>query len=575
MKENYESVQNGFNIMLTPLAEYIGYKLSAEYKDKWWDVVLDTLSDQRDLPYDGEYSELIDSLDIANCIRLIDRLWGSLFRDLLSQNCRGWAKELMGVRNIVSHIGSQDMEQHTAERALDNMRLIMHEIDKEAERDIKKLYKEVRTRADGQQKMSTADFSEVAQPAPESKRGELAEGSLLRKVGTAVIKKTKQTRKVSYGGKTVVYPVYRIRLDALYYNDQNDRIATWITRYETENGEGSLEGIDRDIYNMVIENFIVDSNPEAIKKTQKNIALVGQQVPGVALADGRIVDGNRRFTCLRRLQRMTTEPLYFETVIMDMDIEADKKQIKLLELAIQHGEEKKVDYDLIDYAIGTYRDVVVTKLLTVAEYAQGTNEPPAEVRKRIEIAGLISEFLDYLKMPEQYHIAREYQVYSLFQELIAPLKQLSDEDKKRLKLIAFNNVLMRSTADQRKLVRDIKKLIQSDGYNAFFDDQMKTIEKIKENYDAADIRTKDDADLFALKNQELSEELEKSMERAMQRVRSRQLKEKPIENAQKSIDLLLEIDPRFFTKLEPDEKEMLRAQLDEIVRIAARFKNMI
>ncbi len=39
MKENYESVQKGFNIMLTPLAEYIAYKLSAEYKGKWWDVI--------------------------------------------------------------------------------------------------------------------------------------------------------------------------------------------------------------------------------------------------------------------------------------------------------------------------------------------------------------------------------------------------------------------------------------------------------------------------------------------------------------------------------------------------------
>ena len=51
-----------------------------------------------------------------------------------------------------------------------------------------------------------------------------------------------------------------------------------------------------------------------------------------------------------------------------------KKQIKLLELAIQHGEEKKVDYDLIDYAIGTYRDIVQTGLLTVEEYAASANE---------------------------------------------------------------------------------------------------------------------------------------------------------------------------------------------------------
>ena len=38
-------------------------------------------------------------------------------------------------------------------------------------------------------------------------------------------------------------------------------------------------------------------------------------------------------------------------------------------------------YDLIDYTIGTYRDVVQTKLLTVNEYAFSTNEPLSEVKK--------------------------------------------------------------------------------------------------------------------------------------------------------------------------------------------------
>lgn len=235
-------------------------------------------------------------------------------------------------------------------------------------------------------------------------------------VGTDVVQKTTLTRKVTYGGKTVIYPVYRVRLDCLYYNDQNDRISTWITRYESENGKDAFAELNKDIYNRIIENFIFESNPEAIQKTQKNIAVVGQQEPGVSLADGRIVDGNRRFTCLRRLQRESAEPVYFETVIMDMDIREDKKQIKLLELTIQHGEEKKVDYDLIEYAVGTYRDVVQTKLLTVEEYASSTNKSVSDVKKRIEIAGVVCEFLSYIKLPEQYHVAREYQVYSLFQE---------------------------------------------------------------------------------------------------------------------------------------------------------------
>lgn len=348
MQDNFEYVQRGFRILVTSMSGYIGQELNKKYKDEWWKEVLNTLDDQFDLPYTGEYGELIDSLDIANCIRLIDRKWNDVFRNILPKDCRTWAKELMGVRNTVSHIGQQDLEQAKAERALDTMFLLCKEIDTEGAEDIRKLYQEVRDKADSSCKLQSLEFNGLAQPASDSRRGELTEGSLLQMVGTDAVEKTTLTRKVTYGGKTVVYPVYRVRLDKLYYNDQNDRIATWISRYESENGKGALTVLDTENYNRIIENFICESNLDAIQKTQKNIAFIGQREPGVTLADGRIVDGNRRFTCLRRIQRDSAEPVYFETVIMDMDIQEDKKQIKLLELGIQHGEEKKVDYDLID-----------------------------------------------------------------------------------------------------------------------------------------------------------------------------------------------------------------------------------
>ena len=42
--------------------------------------------------------------------------------------------------------------------------------------------------------------------------------------------KTELTKQLSIDNHTEVYPVYKIRLDKLYYNDQNDRIATWISQ---------------------------------------------------------------------------------------------------------------------------------------------------------------------------------------------------------------------------------------------------------------------------------------------------------------------------------------------------------
>ena len=575
MQENYELVQRGFRILVASLSGYIGQELNRTYKNNWWDEVLNTLYDQRDLPYSGSYGELLDSLDIANCIRLIDRKWNDVFRNVLPQDCRTWAKELMGVRNIVSHIGQQDLEQPMAERALDTMALLCKEIDPEGAEEIRDIYKEVRARAEGTYRPTPIIYTGLAQPASDSARGEFIEGSLLKLVGTDVVQKTTLTRKVTYGGKTVVYPVYRVRLDALYYNDQNDRIATWITRYESENGQEALSGLNREIYNRIIENFIVESNPDAIVKTQKNITLVGQREPGVTLADGRIVDGNRRYTCLRRIQRESQTPVYFETVIMDMDIREDKKQIKLLELAIQHGEEKKVDYDLIDYAVGTYRDVVQTGLLTVEEYASSTNESVADVKKRIEIAGMVSEFLNYMKLPEQYHVAREFQVYSLFQEMMALLRQLDEGGKQQLKVIVFNNAMMHAMPDQRKFIRDIKSLIKNGTYTAYFEDQRKWEQAIQEKFSAIEIRSKADVDRFAEDNAAITEELQMSMERALLRSRSQQLKSKPSENVSKSISLLMEVDSRQFGRMNNEEKETLKAELDELAKIVDGFRKLL
>jgi len=574
MQENYELVQRGFRILVASMSSYIGQTLHRIYKDKWWDHVCLMLNDQRDLPDYGDYGDLVDSLDVANCLRIITRMWRDDFSALLPRNCLTWANELMGVRNSVAHSGQQDLDQPMAERALDTMALLCAEIDPDGADEIREIYKEVRARASDAVR-PTMIVRGAEQPESDSKRGALKEGSLLQLVGTDTVQKTTLTRKVTYGGKTVVYPVYKVRLDALYFNDQNDRIATWITQYESENGKDSLSSLNTDIYNRIIENFVTDSNPEAIQKTQKNIALVGQREPGVALADGRIVDGNRRFTCLRRIQRLQEEPVYFETVIMDMDIREDKKQIKLLELAIQHGEEKKVDYDMIDFAIGTYRDVVQTKLLTVNEYASSTNEPLADVKKRIAIAEVICEFLDYIGLPEQYHVAREYQVYSLFQEMMTPLRKLDDDEKEDLKKIAFNNVLMKAIPDQRKFIRDINGLVRNDAYKEYFEDQKNWETVIREKLAETEVHGKEDVDRFAAENTDVADKLADSMERALLRSRSQKLKEKPSENVAKSISLLMDVDTRFFDRMNTEEKESLKAELDELLRIAETFRGLL
>lgn len=140
---------------------------------------------------------------------------------------------------------------------------------------------------------------------------------------------TQQARKLTIDGVTETHQVYRIKLDLLHYNVQNDRIATWISRYKAE--QGALpDNADREAYNEIIEQFIVESNPSAFNATMKNIKAFDQREPAVVLSNGLVVDGNRRFTCLRRLSKEDPKFNWLEAVILNESLASDPRRIKML-----------------------------------------------------------------------------------------------------------------------------------------------------------------------------------------------------------------------------------------------------
>ena len=145
MAENLEYVQRGFRILHPLMAGYIAQEMSREYKDKWWQEVLASIGEQGwDLPKSGEWGDLVDSLDILNCLRIIDRQWNQLFKRLLTIDHRTWAKELMGVRNKASHHGMQDFNKDDAERALDTMARLCDGFDITGAEEIRTVLRELR-----------------------------------------------------------------------------------------------------------------------------------------------------------------------------------------------------------------------------------------------------------------------------------------------------------------------------------------------------------------------------------------------------------------------------------------------
>ena len=388
----------------------------------------------------------------------------------------------------------------------------------------------------------------------------------------AVIK-TALTRKLTVDGLTKAYPVYKVKLDWLFYNDQNDRIATWISQYKAQHEGKTPDTADREAYNNIIEEFIVASNPDAIRKTQMNIELVEQREPGVVLADGRIIDGNRRFTCLRRLAQKNERYGYFETVILDRSIENNAKQIKMLELSIQHGEESKVDYNAIDRLVGIYDDVVETGLLTEEEYSRSTNEPLSDVKRRIEVAKLMVEFLEFINAPKQFYIARDLQLAFPLEELSKLLRKChDDEEAEDLKIAAFNNILMQPSTDMTRFVRSIKSIIGSDYQEEFLEEQRELAAQVIDalppvgKMDTATIRE------VIRANDEVVQSLERSMDKCLTKVKKNETRNRPVQLAEKATIFLESIDRHILLKLGDSELRRLDRQLTKLEAVIAQIR---
>ena len=174
--------------------------------------------------------------------------------------------------------------------------------------------------------------------------------------------------------------VYQIPLKYLFYNDENGRIAS-----EMEKERIDLEPVADSVnseYNDQIAKLIRKDNPSKLNRTKKDIEKDGQKVFGYVLDDGRIIDGNRRFTALRELQNESGKSGYFEAVILPFsyDKKVDRQRIKSLELAIQMGVEERQDYDPLDKAVDIYRTTADENLFTISDYAEKANMKKKEVK---------------------------------------------------------------------------------------------------------------------------------------------------------------------------------------------------
>lgn len=387
-----------------------------------------------------------------------------------------------------------------------------------------------------------------------------------------LIYKTEETKQLRIDGISKIYPVYKIKLDILFYNDQNDRIATWIS--SNKNELINLKSKDLVAYNNKVQEFIIKSNEAALNKTKKNIQIMGQQEPGVILADGRIIDGNRRFTCLRAIQNELLETQYFKAVILDQNMKSDSKQIKLLELYLQHGVDKIVDYNPIDKLIGIYNDIIETNLLSVEEYAKATSRDVKDIKKDIEIANLVVEFLEFIDSDKKFHLARELSLDGPLRELYLILNKCKSEDQRYdIKNLVFAQLLVQPGTDMTRYIRKISTIAGNKKYlNDYIEENQETLEKV------CDVITGDMNidDIKKIRNErELGESFIDKVDKFIIKVDADITKNLPATQIKKAITNIESIEFSIVSKLKQEQKNEILEKIGELEELINLIKGEI
>ncbi len=411
--------------------------------------------------------------------------------------------------------------------------------------------------------------------------------NLLERIAASQFTKTGASKKISIPGKVVShYEVYSIPLRHLYYNDQNGRINTTYKKYKSENGVINPE-IGDSKYNELFEKFIFDSNSKALKETILSIKEKSQQEPGVVLPDGRVIDGNRRFTALRIIEKETGIEQHFETVVLDLDTNsrADEKKIKELELDLQLGREERVNYDPIDRIYDVYNTIIVEKLMTVEEYKRASGAGNTKgIKRDIRLAELILKFVSIVSPGgnpiDKFYLARDLKLDGPIEEIEATLSKLK-KDKESITEAVLVYLAASKIDDEPKdttrLIRELKSNVLNNpemkGY--YLDAVDDKIDTIMEVFEENPIKNSTDLRVLVKKDDSLKEEiakLNKSTNKLVTKGKYDSKRKRVFAELENIRDSLEEIEVNDFAELTVDENLDAKQLLVEITDILYKLK---
>ena len=411
--------------------------------------------------------------------------------------------------------------------------------------------------------------------------------NLIEKVVANRFEKTGIVKKMAVSGcPDKKWDVYKIPLDELYYNDKNGRINTVYKQYKAEHGSLMPEVGDSE-YNKIFEEFIYNSNKGAMDETLRSIEEKTQQEPGVVLVDGRVIDGNRRLTALRMIERKTGIKQNFDAIVLPLDYttEYNEKHIKELELELQLGREERVAYDTIDRIFDVYNTIEVEKLMTADEYKKASGAGNTKgINRDIRLAELMIKFIEIVSPGgnpiDKFYLARELKIDGPIEEIEGVINKLKSDKEAITDAVLTILAVTKAkdgNSDPTRLIRDVKNNIlkNNDIKEHFLEAVDDKVDEIIDAFEENPIKSGNDLKTLIHSKPELkqtADKLSRSVEKMSLKGERNSKRRESLEELKDILERLEEIDPNDFEDLTKDEYEEAKEILQNIRDAAYKLR---
>ena len=379
--------------------------------------------------------------------------------------------------------------------------------------------------------------------------------------------------------------VYRVKISELHYNEENGRIATWISTYTSDPKNPPLNTLSREDFNNVIEGFIRLSNKkESLKNLEQDIKKKTQLNPGVILTDGTIVSGNRRFTALRSLYKEDADDKYeyFECFIVDYPESKQAKEfVKLIETKTQFGIVTEEDYNPIDRLVTIYKYLInpETKIWTIKEYAKKIGIKESDAENLYYRAAVLVDYLNFIGQPNAFHIARIKKLDGPIAELPALYKKLittKPEEWDRIKILFYSE--MQKPGDRTRSIRNLKTTYQKnpDEFERLLRDIYKAQESAEEAYEregrVVTTDTTVDSDGVERPIVTLDDSQIQDAANRTKKIEAREKQKKKVSSAKDSLD---QVELDMIPHMSLEDKAEMRRDIEKIKKIIEKIEKRL